>query len=97
MAYTDVEVSLYSWFRKKGLFPGKLGVGDIQDLAERVSNLISPFRNKHRASEGWQGYKVEECAKEAEEAEKDLLSFWNKGKELENIQRTEYLKKPLKT
>lgn len=92
MAYTDVEVSLYDWFRKKGLFPGKLGIGDVQDLAERISNLISPFRNKHRASEGWQGYDLDTCNKEAKEAEKNLLSFWDKAEELENFIRADYLR-----
>lgn len=78
MAYTDVEVCLYNWFRDRGLYPGKLGVGDIQDLAERITNLIKPFRNYYRACEEWQGYDADKCYKEAKEAEKELLDFWDK-------------------
>lgn len=70
MAYTSVEAMLYEWFEKEGLYPGKLGRGDIQDLAERVSDRIRPFRNFFRASEGYQGYDLEKSRSEAREAEK---------------------------
>ena len=72
MAYSSVEGMLYPWFSERGLYPGKLGSGDIRDLAERITEQIQPFRNLHRALEGWSGYELVEAIQEARTAEKAL-------------------------
>lgn len=70
MAYTSVEAMLYTWFEEKGLYPDKLGRGEIQDLAEKVSDEIMPYRNFYRAYEGHEGYDLTKSLAKAREAEK---------------------------
>lgn len=70
MAYTTTEAMLYQWFEDRGLYPGKLGRGDIQDLAEKVTAQIKPFRNFFRAHQKWDGYDLKSTLKEAQTAEK---------------------------
>ena len=38
MAYDSIEHLLLAWFENKGedIYPGKIGYGDIRDLAERL-------------------------------------------------------------
>lgn len=71
MAYTSIESLLYLWFEDRGLYPGKLGRGDIQDLAEKVSDKIRPYRSFFRATEKWDSYDLEETRNEAREAEEN--------------------------
>lgn len=71
-AYTSVESMLYEWFADRDLCPGKLGRGDLADLAVKVSRCIEPFRSFFRATEGWDGYDLEEQRARARKAEKKL-------------------------
>ena len=72
MAYTSVEKMLYKWFDSRGLYPDKLGHRDVQDLAERVSEMIGPFRDFFRASQGWDGYDLNKTRIKADQTEKKL-------------------------
>lgn len=72
MAYDSVEEVLYRWFMDHDLYPGQLGVGDVQDLAEKVSGMMRPYRDFYRAHAGHDGYDIKKTFEEAKKHEDSL-------------------------
>ena len=72
MVYNSGGGMLYEWFIGQKLYPGTLGHGDIMDLAEKVSEMIEPFRSFFRAHEKHIGYDLGECLEKARKAEEEF-------------------------
>lgn len=71
MAYDSIEHLLFAWFEDRKLYPEKVGIGGIKDLAERLTDQVRPFRSFFRAHEKWTGYDFDKCLAEARERERN--------------------------
>lgn len=66
----DASLAAMGYPRPGPTLLDRLGEGDIMDLAEKISELMRPFRDFYRATAGYPGYDLSTATEACEEAER---------------------------